>query len=48
MPQSQRDVRTRISAVKNIEKNLLGVPAAEQRMILTTNCRDALFIDSTN
>jgi hypothetical protein len=33
------------NSVKNIEKNLMGVPAHEQKMILTTNCREALFIN---
>jgi predicted TIM-barrel fold metal-dependent hydrolase len=33
------------NSVKNIEKNLHGVPTPEQKMILTSNCRDALFIE---
>jgi predicted TIM-barrel fold metal-dependent hydrolase len=32
------------NSVKNIEKNLAGVPAGEQKMILTDNCRRALGI----
>jgi predicted TIM-barrel fold metal-dependent hydrolase len=32
------------NSVNIIEKNLRGVPRDEQRMILTDNCRDALFI----
>ena len=32
------------NSVKNIEKNLMGVPANEQQMILTDNCRVALGI----
>jgi predicted TIM-barrel fold metal-dependent hydrolase len=32
------------NSVKNIEKNLMGVPHAEQKMILTDNCRRALRI----
>jgi predicted TIM-barrel fold metal-dependent hydrolase len=34
------------NSVKNIEKNLMGVPASDQKMILTTNCRRALFIET--
>ncbi|HEY3942252.1 MAG TPA: amidohydrolase family protein [Acidimicrobiales bacterium] len=32
------------NSVKNIEKNLMGVPASEQKMVLTDNCRRALKI----
>ena len=32
------------NSVKNIEKNLMGVPKDEQQMILTNNCRVALGI----
>jgi predicted TIM-barrel fold metal-dependent hydrolase len=34
------------NSVKTIEKNLMGVPGGEQKMILTTNCRRALRLEA--